>query len=124
MARLFKEMLAPFTRAWMGHRAHRWESSCSFADRPVHMKIVGSKLAEQMMGVFSHLLVKRNGTCSHLKSIFGGESVTSISYPLMAEPVEERVMESTWYVEFSLILGCSENRFVGCQRLQVVTWFG
>ena len=119
----FKEMLAAFTRAWMGHRAHRWESSFSFADRPVHMRIVGSKLAEQMMGVFSHLLVERNGTGSHLKIDLWDESITSISCPLKAEPVEDHVMDSTWYVEFGLILGSSEDRFVGCQRPQVVTFF-
>lgn len=116
-------MLAAFTRAWISHPGGRWESACTFAERRAHMRIVGSELAEQMMGVFSHLLGEKNGAGSHLKIDLWDESETSISCPLKAEPVENHFKQSTWYVEFGLILGSSEDRFIGCQRPQVVTWF-
>lgn len=107
----------------MGHGAHHWESPCRFADRPAHLRIVGSGLAEHVMGVFSHLLVQGNRAGSHLKIDLWDGSETAISCPLKAEPVESDLLQSTWYVEFGLILGSPEDRFVGCQRPQVVTWF-
>jgi hypothetical protein len=48
---------------------------------------------------------------------------TSISCPAEFEPVEKHIAGSTWYVEFGLILGSSDDAFVGCQRPQVFAWY-
>jgi hypothetical protein len=76
-----------------------------------------------MAQAFQHLLAKGNSLSAELKIDLWDEGDTPVSYPVNSEPVDERLLNSTSYVEFGLILGSLDDRFIGCQRPQVITWF-
>jgi hypothetical protein len=119
----FHRMRTAFERAWIGHPDRRWESFCTFAGRRTKIRVVGQGLSEQITRAFQHLLNNGNRLRTALKIDLWDEGDTSVSCPLNLEPVDKRLLKSTSYVEFGLILGSLEDRFVGCQCPQVITWF-
>jgi hypothetical protein len=119
----FHKMRTAFERAWTSHPDRRWESLCTFAGRCARMRVVGQGLLEQIAQAFQHLLAKGNPLSTELKIDLWDEGDTSVSCPINSEPVDERLLKSTSYVEFGLILGSLEDRFIGCQCPQVITWF-
>ena len=116
-------MRSAFKRAWTSHPGRRWESFCTFAGRPARIRVVGQGLSEQIAQSFQHLLAQGNPLSTELKIDLWDEGDTSVSCPVNSEPIDERLLKSTSYVEFGLILGSLEDRYIGCQRLQVMTWF-
>ena len=116
-------MRTAFERAWTSHPGRRWESPCTFAGRRGWMRVVGHGLSEQVAQAFQHLLVPGSPSSVGLKIDLWDEGDTSVYCPVNSVPVDERLLESTSYVEFGLILGSLEDRFIGCQRPQVITWF-
>lgn len=115
-------MQAAFEQAWETRPSKRSEVFCGFAGRPARIRIVGSGLAERVMPAFEHLLVKERPTSFQLKIDLWEEFETSIPCPVDPAPVENRLLQSTPYVEYGLILTGRDDRFVGCQRPQVMTW--
>jgi len=87
------------------------------------MRVVGHGLSHQIGGAFQHLLVEENPSSVDLKVDLWDECDTSVSCPVNSEPVEQRLLNSTSYVEFGLILGSLEDRFIGAQRPRVIAWF-
>jgi hypothetical protein len=85
--------------------------------------VVGQGLSEQIARAFQHLLNKGNPFSAGFKIDLWDEGDTSVSCPVNLEPVDERLQKSTSYVEFGLILGSLEDRFIGSQCPQVITWF-
>lgn len=119
----FHQMRTAFERAWTSHSGRRWESLCTFAGRRGWMRVVGQGLSEQIAQAFQHLLIQGNPLNAELKIDLWDEGDTSVSCPVNSEPVDERLLKSTSYVEFGLIIGSLEDRYIGCQRLKVMTWF-
>jgi hypothetical protein len=119
----FGQMRTAFERAWTTHRDRRSESRCTFAGRTGCMRVVGQGLSTQMNQAFRHLLLQESPLSVELKIDLWDEGDTSVSCPIKSQPVDERLLQSTSYVEFGLILGSLEDRFIGCQRPQVLTWF-
>lgn len=119
----FHQMRIAFERAWTSHPDRRWQSFCTFAGRPAQVRVVGQGLSEQIARAFQHLLNNRNPLSAALKVDLWDEGDTSVLCPVNLEQVDKRLLKSTSYVEFGLILGSLENRFIGCQCPQVVTWF-
>ena len=120
---VFHQMRVAFERAWTGHPGHRWESLCTFAGRRGWMRVVGKGLSEKIAQAFQHLLGQGSPSSAELKIDLWDGGDTSVYCPVNSEPVDERLLESTSYVEFGLILGSLEDRFIGCQRPGVITWF-
>jgi hypothetical protein len=118
----FKAMLDGFTEAWEFHPSKRWQSTCTFAGRRAHIRVVGVQAARKLTGALSHLMLACNSDGAQLKIDIWDESETSVFCPVEYEPVEKHISGSTWYVEFGLILGSPEDVFVGCQRPQIVAW--
>jgi hypothetical protein len=118
----FRQMQAAFERAWTTHADHRWQSSCTFAGRTARIRVVGQSLSEQIAQAFQHLLTKGNPSAATLKVDLWDEGDTSVSCPENSQPVEERLLTSTSYIEFGLIIGSLDDRYIGCQRPQVITW--
>jgi hypothetical protein len=87
------------------------------------MRVAGQGLSTQIAQAFQHLLVQGSRLSTELKIDLWDEGDTSVSCPIKSKPVDERLLQSTSYVEFGLILGSLEDRFIGCQRPQVLTWF-
>ena len=119
----FHQMRTAFERAWTVHPDRRWESFCTFAGRRARMRVVGRGLSEQIARAFQHLLAKGDPLSGELKIDLWDEGDTLITYPVHSEPIDEHLLKSTAYVEFGLILGSLEDRFIGCQCPQVITWF-
>jgi hypothetical protein len=119
----FDLMCSAFDRAWKSHAGRRWNSWCRFAGRPARIRVVGQGLAEQIGQAFQHLLIEENSSSAELKIDLWDEGETSVSCPVNPEPVEPRVLKTTSYVEFGLILGSLHDPYIGCQRPDVVTWF-
>ncbi len=119
----FHQMRTAFERAWTSHPGHRWESFCTFAGRPARLRVAGHGLSQKIAEAFRHLLAKENPAGADLTIDLWDEADTSVPCPVNSEPVEPRLLNSTSYVEFGLILGSLEDRFIGCQRPQAVTWF-
>jgi hypothetical protein len=116
-------MHTAFERAWKSCADRRWQSFCALAGQRAEIRVVGQSLSEQIARAFQHLLDNRNGTSPALKIDLWEESDSSVSCPLNLQPVDERLLKSTSYVEFGLILGSLEDPFIGCQCPQVITWF-
>lgn len=116
-------MRTAFERAWTSHASRRWESFCTFAGRPARLRVAGHGLSQKIAEAFRHLLAKENPSGADLTIDLWDESDTSVSCPMNSEPVEQRLLNSTSYVEFGLILGSLDDRFIGAQRPQVVAWF-
>jgi hypothetical protein len=119
----FKSMLDGFAAAWELNPSKRRQSTCTFAGRRAHIRVVGVQAARKLTKALSHLMLPCDSDGAQLKIDIWDESETSISCPVEPEPVEKHVAGSTWYVEFGLILGSPEDLFVGCQRPQVLAWF-
>jgi hypothetical protein len=119
----FDLMQTAFERTWKSHPDRRWDSLCRFAGRPARIRVVGQGLSEQIARAFGHLLVKENSSNPELKIDLWDEGHTSVSCPVNTEPLDPRLLKSTSYVEFGLILGSLNDPYIGCQRPQVVTWF-
>jgi hypothetical protein len=119
----FHQMRTAFERAWTSHPDRRWQSSCTFAGRSARIRVVGHSLSEHIAEAFQHLLTKGNPLSAALKIDLWDEGDTSVSCPVDSEPIEERLLKSTSYVEFGLIIGSLDDRYIGCQRPQVITWF-
>jgi hypothetical protein len=119
----FDQMRTAFERAWTSHPDRRWESFCTLAGRRAQIRVVGQGLSKQIIRAFQHLLNKGNPFSAGFKIDLWDEGETSVSCPVILEPVEERLLKSTSYVEFGLILGSLGDRFIGCQCPQVITWF-
>jgi hypothetical protein len=119
----FHQMRTAFERAWTSHPDRHWQSFCTFAGRPAQIRVAGQGLSEQIARAFQHLLNNKNPSSATLKIDLWDEEDTSVSCPVNLEPVDERLLKSTSYVEFGLILGSLEDRFIGCQCPQVITWF-
>ena len=119
----FKAMLHIFEEAWNVHPSKRWQSTFIFAGKRVQVRVVGAQAAKKLTRALSHLMIPYNSDSAQLKIDIWDQSETSISCPVEPEPVERHIAGSTWYVEFGLILGSSEDAFVGCQRPQIFTWF-
>jgi hypothetical protein len=83
---------------------------------------VGQSLSEHIAQAFHHLLAEGNRSSAELEINLWDEGDTSVSCPVNSEPVEERLLKANSYIEFGLILGSLEHRFIGCQRPQVITW--
>ncbi len=119
----FKAMLDAFDEAWKVHPSKRWQSTFIFSGKRVHFRVVGAQAATKLTRALSHLMIPRGAESAQLKIDIWDQSETSISCPVEPEPVEKHISGSTWYVEFGLILGSSEDAFVGCQRPKLLTWF-
>lgn len=119
----FKAMLDAFGEAWKLHPSKRWQSTGTFAGRGARIRVVGVQSAIKLTRALSHLMVSYDSDGAQLKIDIWDQSETSISCPAEFEPVEKHIAGSTWYVEFGLILGSSEDAFVGCQRPQVLAWY-
>lgn len=119
----FHQMRTAFEGAWADHPDRRWELLCTFAGRRSRIRVVGQGLSEQMGRAFQHLVADGEPSGAELKIDLWDEMDTSVSCPLNSEPIDERLLKSTAYVEFGLILGSFDDRFIGCQRPQVITWF-
>jgi len=119
----FHRMRTAFERAWTTHPGRRWESFCTFAGRPARLRVAGHGLSQKIAEAFRHLLAKEKPSSTDLTIDLWDESDTSVSCAVNSEPVEQRLLNSTSYVEFGLILGSLDDRFIGCQRPQVITWF-
>jgi hypothetical protein len=119
----FHQMRTAFERAWTGYPGRRWESCCIFAGRAARIRVVGQGLSEQIAQAFQHLLAKINPSSAELTIDLWDEADTSVSCPVDIEPVDPCLLKSTSYVEFGLILGSLDDRYIGCQRPQVITWF-
>src|SRR5882724_8420605 len=98
-------MRTAFERAWTSHPDRRWESFCTLAGRRAQIRVVGQGLSEQIARAFQHLLNKGNPFSAGFKIDLWDEGDTSVSCPVNLEPVDERLQQSTSYVEFGLILG-------------------
>jgi len=119
----FRQMRTAFERAWKSYPDRRWQSFCTLAGGRAEIRVVGQGLSEQIARAFQHLLTNGNRSSPALKIELWDEGDTSVSCPVNLEPVDERLLKSTSYVEFGLILGSLEDRFIGCQCPQVITWF-
>ena len=119
----FHRMRTAFQRAWIGHPDRRWQSFCTFAGRTARIRVVGQSLSEQIAKAFHHILAQGNPSSAAFKIDLWDQRDTSISCPEKSQPVQERLLKSTSYVEFGLIIGSLDDRYIGCQRPQVVTWF-
>ena len=112
----FHRMRTAFERAWKSHPDRRWDSFCTFAGRPARIRVVGQGLSEQIARAFEHLLVEENPSSPELKIDLWDEGDTSVSCPVNKEPLDPRLLKSTSYVEFGLILGSLDDPYIGCQR--------
>jgi hypothetical protein len=119
----FQTMLDRFAEAWERHPSKRWESTCTLAGRRAHIRIAGVEAAKKLTRALMHLMLPCEPDGSEFRIDIWDENETTISCPVETEPVENHISRSTWYVEFGLILGSSEDAFVGCQRPQIVAWF-
>ena len=120
----FDLMRTAFERTWKSHPDRRWDSLCRFAGRPARIRVVGQGLSKQIARAFEHLLVKENPSSPELKIDLWDEGDTSVSCPVNTKPLDPCLLKSSSYVEFGLILGSLNDPYIGCQRPQVVTWFG
>lgn len=119
----FDRMRIAFEKAWATDPCRRWESFCAFAGRSARLRVVGRGLSQKIAAAFQHLLEKDNASGADLKIDLWDEAETSVACPLISQPVEPRLLDSTSYVEFGLISGSLEDRFIGAQRPHTVTWF-
>jgi hypothetical protein len=119
----FHGMRTAFERAWTSHPDRRWQSSSTFAGRTARIRVVGQGLSEQIARAFEHLLVEQNSSSPELKIDLWDEEDTSVSCPVNKEPLDPRLLKSTSYVEFGLILGSLDDPYIGCQRPEVIIWF-
>ena len=118
----FARMQYAFEQAWQARAAELTETFCTFANRHVRMRIAGRGLAKRMGAAFAHLITEFQGS-PDLSIDLWDAAETAIPCPLEPEPVEEHMLQLTSYVEFGLILGGMDERFLGCQRPHVLCWF-
>jgi hypothetical protein len=119
----FHRMRSEFERAWRTHPDRRCESSRKFAGRTARLRLVGDGLSQHIGEAFGHLLIEMNPSIPSLKIDLWDQSATSIACPVGSVSVEPRLLNTTSYVEFGLILASVDDRYIGCQRPQVITWF-
>jgi len=118
----FHRMRAAFDGAWISHPDRRSEAFCTFAGRGARIRVVGQRLSEQMAQAFQHLLTKENHTRVALEIDLWDEGDTSISCPVKSEPINDQQLKANSYIEFGLVFGSLEDRYIGCQRPQMITW--
>jgi hypothetical protein len=119
----FQRMRAAFERAWTGDSNHRWQSSCMFAGRPARLRISGHGLAKEVARAFTHLLNEKSSEPHWaLRIDLWDEQESGVVCPVESTPIEERLLSSTSYVEFGLIMGSVDERFVASQRSGIITW--
>ncbi len=117
-------MQRAFDKALSQHPGRFWASDGRFAGQPAQLRLVGHQLIEPISQPFSHLLSPEQKTAHpHLKIDLWDESETQVPYPLDLVEVDEHTQRSTWYREYGFIIGSTDDRFVGCQRPEITTWF-
>jgi hypothetical protein len=119
---MFESMRDSFARAWATSPDQRWESFCSFAGGLARLRVAGRGLARPMAQAFAHLSVEGDISAADLAIDLWDERETAVACPYDREPVENRLLNTTSYVEFGLILGELSDRFIGSQRPGVITW--
>lgn len=118
----FKRMCSAFEQALNTHPNRFWESCCTFAGQYAHIRIVGRELAKHIRRPFRHLLTQKViATAQHLRIDLWDESETAIRYP--GDPVDFSGPRLHSSPEYGFIIGSPNERFVGCQRPKIVTWF-
>ena len=120
---VFSKMEAAFEQALNRYPERLREAYYTFAGQPVQMRIVGPELTKQISLPFSHLLAQEiNMATSRLRIDLWDESETAISRPVSSAGLEDDFLQSKGYGGYCLIMGSRDDRFVGCQRSQVLTW--
>ena len=106
-----------FEKALRNHANKVWQSSCTFAGREARIRIVGLACAEQIIPPFRHLLEqdKKVPRPDLLIDIWDA-SETGVSYP---GSLAESDQTSS---EFGFIMGAGSDRFIGCQRPNMLSW--
>jgi hypothetical protein len=119
---VFERMRDAFAQAWTANPNKRWDSLCSFGGGTARLRVAGHGLARQMAQAFAHLWVEGDISAADLVIDLWDERETAVACPWETQPVEDRILNTTSYVEFGLILGALNDRFVGSQRPGVITW--
>jgi hypothetical protein len=110
-------MRAAWKQTVRTHRGKLVETAYTFAGQTVRIRGVGTELSERVTEPFRHL---RNDTPTlpGLKIDFWDEDATALPCPVAC--VETSLRSS---VDYGYVIGSPQERFIGCQSAQMVTWF-
>jgi hypothetical protein len=116
-------MAAAFEQALGAYPKRLCEACYTFAGQHVQIRIIGQELAKQISLPFSHLLVRKSDvTRPRLRIDLWDESETAISRPVGSAGLRDEIPRSEGFREYCLLMGSRDNRFIGCQRSQMLTW--
>ena len=113
----FRRMGAAWKEILRTHRGQLIESVCILAGQTIRIRGIGTELTERINEPFRHL---RNDTrkAPGLKIDFWDESAAA--FPCPVDSLDASLRSSN---DYGYVIGSPQDRFIGCQSAQMVTWF-
>jgi hypothetical protein len=118
-AESFKRMNEAFNLALTANPAALRKFVCSFGGQATHIRILGHNPAKCIEQPFRHLLLEKGELAKPTLTIdLWDASETGTPCPV---DLVDLTLRSTF--EHGFVIGSSEDRFIGCQCPQTITWF-
>ena len=118
-ARMFELMKFAFDSALTAGTALAAERGCVLAGQPARLRIIGRRLAGQILPALDHLVQEDSGPRARLKIDLWDESETAIACPIRF--IDEREPDSPeWRKrQYGITIGSPAERFIGRRRFHM-----
>ena len=120
----FANMREAFERSLVAHALGLRECSYTFAGQRGRMRIVGPVLAERIARPFAHLRTRNQAAAAvNLQIDLWDESETGVPRPVDSLTERDETLRAGKDDEYGLVMGSPDDRYVGCRRPQMITWY-